>query len=88
MALRTSPRPKTQVIVVPVDQREKPFEDVSAYWVFGPGTKHKWPSGDFVDRFESSTPGLCESAWFFEDLITRPDVAIHYGPDMQVDVGL
>ncbi len=85
MVLPTSPRPKKQIIVVDSESAQLMSLDATVgYWVFGPGTKHRWPRGDFhYNRTNDVTP----SAFTLDELLNEYRGKI-YDPDMVMDKGL
>ncbi len=83
---RRQPMPTKRTLVVDKAQAGLPESELSYFWVFGPKTKHKWPSGDFLERFEGNST-VIESAWILEHLLQQCDVCL-YDPDMCVDDGL
>lgn len=79
-------KPKKQIIFVSRGEENGALQDTSGYWVFGPRTKHKWPSGDFHYHYENikyTNP----SAWNVTEIVGRMDV-VRYDPDLQMDEGL
>lgn len=86
MASPTLPKPKNPIIFVSIGNENKALPDTEGYWIFGPGTKHKWPRGDF-HYMQAFSGAVTESAWTFSELENRLDV-VRYDPDLQVDEGL
>lgn len=85
MVLHISPKPKQRVYVVTKGEEHLPLNKIECYWVFGPRTRYKWPSGDFHTR--GLYPHTEESAWALANLLRQPDVIV-YDPDLQMDKGL
>lgn len=80
------PKPKQKVILVEhYDAHVSDLRTLGGYWVFGPRTTYKWPSGDF--HYGTNNRRIGESAGTMQNLLSHHNVVI-YDPDLCMDEGL